>query len=457
MQVFLSYSHLDEEVVKVLADCLQLIHRDIWFDSHLDGGEIWWNAILKNILQSDVFIFALSDSSLASKACRLELDYAIDLNRPVLPVRAGLLSTNLANPIADRHVIDFDPRDARSGSRLVATIETAARRENPRPDPLPIPPLIPFAYLRAVGQQIDSVELSLTQQQAVLDTLHRALREESDERTLGEVLSMLHNLLQKPYLARQTERDTKALLIAYGDEHLAGDDDPGPVPELPTPQPVKPPPDEPVIIWDDLTGPASGTSGGRRPETAQAPPPVVEPPDPVVWLLERLDRIARQASTAPNFVAEKAPEPVSTPPPVAEEDWSGRLPWGHWGEPGGTSASESRPPTPEGTTSGTTTPSQTPSLPASSSTPTTLILPTSVHSPEQPAGRPPDHRILSVVSLLGPPFGFLALYYSLAVDRSYRAGQLEAARRASGRAYGFALVGAILGTALLNVLVAMSY
>jgi len=109
----LSYSRKDEGVVKALARGLEAAHREVWFDHDLVGGDAWWDSILTNIRDTSVFIFALSDASLHSKPCRLELDYALALDRPILPVEVGPVKSFRMSPIAELQVI----RRHRSGSR----------------------------------------------------------------------------------------------------------------------------------------------------------------------------------------------------------------------------------------------------------------------------------------------------------------------------------------------------
>ena len=73
------------------------------------------------------------------------------------------------------------------------------------PKPLPTPPPIPYAYLLALGRQIDSTELDQEQQTMVVDQLHRAILEETDEGVHQDIVDMLRNLTNKPWATRRTE------------------------------------------------------------------------------------------------------------------------------------------------------------------------------------------------------------------------------------------------------------
>jgi hypothetical protein len=222
MPVFISYSRIDETVVKTLAQGLEAAKRDVWSDHNLAGGDVWWDAILANIRSSEVFLFALSDASLNSKPCRLELDYALALERPVLPVQVGAVTSLRANPLAELQIIGYRADDAHSGFAVLSAVEEATQRVRPLPEPLPPPPPIPFKYLLALGQQIDSTELSVEEQKAVVDQLRRALDEETDESVRRDILGMLRNLDSKPFTTKRTQKGIAALLLVHGPDGEAG-------------------------------------------------------------------------------------------------------------------------------------------------------------------------------------------------------------------------------------------
>jgi TIR domain len=214
MPIFLSYSRKDEEVVEVLAQGFEAARREVWFDKDLGGGDAWWDKILDNIRLATVFVFALSDESLRSKPCRAELDYARALGRPVLPVQVGPVANIRSSPVADLQIIRFQRDNLLSAFKIMDAIDEAAQQQKPLPDPLPTPPPIPFAYLRALGRQIDSVELDQADQAKVVDQLRHAIAEETDESVRGEILANLHNLMSKPWATKRTETDVKAIMYA---------------------------------------------------------------------------------------------------------------------------------------------------------------------------------------------------------------------------------------------------
>ena len=117
MKVFISYSSDDDVAVRSLADDLARARQQVWLDHELGGGDAWWPEILSQIRESAVFVFALSDSSLRSKPCRAELDYAEALGLPILPVQIGQVSTYRTHPIFARQLVDYRDRPGAVESR----------------------------------------------------------------------------------------------------------------------------------------------------------------------------------------------------------------------------------------------------------------------------------------------------------------------------------------------------
>ena len=87
MTVFVSYARQDRDIVAALCNDLELLGREVWIDERLRGGQEWWDQILDHIRSCDVFVWTVSPASVASKACRSELEYASALGRAILPVK----------------------------------------------------------------------------------------------------------------------------------------------------------------------------------------------------------------------------------------------------------------------------------------------------------------------------------------------------------------------------------
>ena len=83
---FISYSRADSAFVAEFIPLLEGSGFKIWYDQHIRGGEDWWQLILQQIAEADVFIYLLSNDSLESEYCRSEFLEAIRLNKRVLPI-----------------------------------------------------------------------------------------------------------------------------------------------------------------------------------------------------------------------------------------------------------------------------------------------------------------------------------------------------------------------------------
>jgi hypothetical protein len=408
MTIFMSYSRRDETRVKLLVQGLQAGRSEVWFDYELGGGEVWWDAILRNIRASTVFVFGVSDTSLHSKPCRDELSYARDLARPILPVQVGPVATLRASPFAEIQVLTFDPSDARSGFAVQAALETAARAAGPLPDPLPPPPQIPFAYLLAIGRQIESTELTPEAQKKVVEELRRAHDEETDESVLRDIRAMLRNLDSKPYATKWAIREIEWLLHSY----LPAEEDEGS--ELSGTELSGADPGAPDAGSGSTGADGSSPTGTDPNPTGTDPNPktdqvfVTGPPKTVLfdWFM---DRLAQGSGSAPNT------EPDSwRPHPEASENWLRRHASDEPAPPAGPDFS------------------WTASIPVVESAAT--VAPQLIS--------PPSYWTMSLLSFpLAPLSGALAMYFSHEVGQLYQAGNLTGATRASKLARLWGLIG----------------
>ncbi len=134
---FLSYNHKSEAVVSTLADDIETLGHTAWFDQDLSGGQAWWDQILEQVRDCDVFVFALAPESLTSTACKHEYKYAADLGKPILPILvADGVSTNLLPPaLSAIQIVDYRAQDDREAAFRLAR----ALSDVPPPKPLPDP------------------------------------------------------------------------------------------------------------------------------------------------------------------------------------------------------------------------------------------------------------------------------------------------------------------------------
>jgi iron(II)-dependent oxidoreductase len=87
MKLFVSYRSTDSKKVDPIVARLRSLKYEVWFDKDsIPAGQDWWEAICEGIEQCQVFIFMVSLESVKSPNCQAELNYAHQLNLPVIPV-----------------------------------------------------------------------------------------------------------------------------------------------------------------------------------------------------------------------------------------------------------------------------------------------------------------------------------------------------------------------------------
>lgn len=195
MALFISYSSQDRSTVDALTTALRRGQQQVWFDQELGGGDSWWNKILEQIRNCEVFIVALSNNWLQSKPSQAELRYARALNRPILPVRIGDVDSMRVNPLATLQIIDYREPTVDAGIQLVTAVHALQSKPVPLPDPLPEEPPVPFGYITRLGNQMAEKELSPQQQLQLLVELRSGLDEDGDDPSArGDIAQLLRML-----------------------------------------------------------------------------------------------------------------------------------------------------------------------------------------------------------------------------------------------------------------------
>ena len=210
-RVFVSYSRENSDSITQLTHDLQAMGVDARHDQNLTGGQPWWDNILVNIRQCDVFIFALSPASQDSEACRAELGYVKKLGKTILPVLvADGINTNLLPlPLKEIQVTDYRRRDKEAALALVKSINTAPPAP-PIPDPPPSPPDVPKSYLSNLQERVDSDEpLSARDQMALVHDLEMGIQE---GRSPTEIADLLVKLKRRSELLARVATSIDGLL-----------------------------------------------------------------------------------------------------------------------------------------------------------------------------------------------------------------------------------------------------
>ncbi|GAA2095662.1 hypothetical protein GCM10009841_06920 [Microlunatus panaciterrae] len=212
MPIFVSYARDDRVVVDQLRRDLHKAHNVVWLDDELTGGETWWETILGQIRQCDVFIFALSPHSLRSRACKAELDYAIALRRPLLPVMVADAPIQAARPeVSNAQIVDFRVRSTDSVIDLLGAVARQPKAP-PLPDPLPQPPVTPLSYMNQYRDLLDQDSLTYSEQAHLLLDLKEHLDDDDD---LVTALQFIWELRQRNDVAAKIVKDVDLVLARY--------------------------------------------------------------------------------------------------------------------------------------------------------------------------------------------------------------------------------------------------
>ncbi len=95
-KLFISYAHLDGNIVTGIVNELREAGHDVWMDVEgIQGGDLWVERIAKAIIDCDVFLIFVSSHSIDSDHVRRELDLAFEETKKMLPIRLEKVSIPL--------------------------------------------------------------------------------------------------------------------------------------------------------------------------------------------------------------------------------------------------------------------------------------------------------------------------------------------------------------------------
>ncbi|MGE2717270.1 toll/interleukin-1 receptor domain-containing protein [Mycolicibacterium litorale] len=184
---FISYARANKRDVDQLVAHLTELGCQTWVDSWLRGGQDWWDEILRQIAECDVFIPIISAEGLNSVACAREFDWAEALGKPILPVAVEPPSSALPRRYSRRQIIDYsDPADRDRAARRLAGGLLGLPPTPRTPVPRPQPPAAPLSYLTDLVDLVSSrTAITHDQQRQVLLRLEPALRSVDPEERRG--------------------------------------------------------------------------------------------------------------------------------------------------------------------------------------------------------------------------------------------------------------------------------
>src|SRR5262245_38993409 len=199
-RAFISYSRQSESIARTLTAHIKELGHSVWFDQELSGGQAWWDQILAEIRDCEVFVFILDPDALKSIACQSELRYADTLHKPVLPILVsdGVSLNLLPEELSNVQFVDYRKQDGAAALRLALAFSKIPPPQL-LPQPLPQPPETPVSPLAAIRHQVSAPSILTDFQQnqmvAVLRTHLRDAVTGGDARILLETLRKRADLL----------------------------------------------------------------------------------------------------------------------------------------------------------------------------------------------------------------------------------------------------------------------
>ncbi|MCA0457418.1 MAG: TIR domain-containing protein [Chloroflexi bacterium] len=209
MRIFISYASKNRELVRKLAEDLNDLGHEVWFDRELSGGQQWWEEILNSIRDCDLFIFALTQESLDSRPCKLEYTYASQLRKRILPVLMADVTLSVLPPeLAIIQFVDYREADKKA---TIAFNRAMNMLPPPQllPDPLPVPPPAPVSPLSDIRAQIDVPSLTVDEQRLLVAKLADYVKAPD---TANDARALLRRLRQRDDLLAKVDREISLIL-----------------------------------------------------------------------------------------------------------------------------------------------------------------------------------------------------------------------------------------------------
>ncbi|RMG76296.1 MAG: toll/interleukin-1 receptor domain-containing protein, partial [Chloroflexi bacterium] len=166
MRIFVTYSHEDRVVVDLLIQDICQLGHTVWYDQQLTAGHVWWDEVLQQIISAELIIAAISPAWLRTHSCQLELSYAYELNKRILPIMIAPLDYEILPEILQR--LTVIPYIHQQNPMVIAKAIQNLPPERPLPNPLPPPPEAPLSELGRLQQQVRAPHLTFEVQKSLV-------------------------------------------------------------------------------------------------------------------------------------------------------------------------------------------------------------------------------------------------------------------------------------------------
>ena len=103
--VFVSYAHVDANKVYPEITRLKDEGFNIWYDEGIEAGTEWREELGQALQNAALFLFFVTPAAAASPNCRREVNFAVDLGTPFIPVYQTDLSAGLQMTISDKQAV----------------------------------------------------------------------------------------------------------------------------------------------------------------------------------------------------------------------------------------------------------------------------------------------------------------------------------------------------------------
>ena len=131
--VFISYPHAREKDMNDISLSMKKHELITWSDKRLKGGDEFDDIIAKAIDDSEIFFLIWSEETEESSYCIKELEYALDLNKKIIPLRCSQKlngGTIIGKKIGRRNWLDYDKCSFESLTQNVKSVLLEIKETN---------------------------------------------------------------------------------------------------------------------------------------------------------------------------------------------------------------------------------------------------------------------------------------------------------------------------------------